>query len=379
MKANLILSVFILIFSLSCKESSKTDEKTIKIDLTKVDNPSCGDIFSKIEIIPLETSPNCLINGIEKNVFFRGRYYLMDRDELSVLVFDEKGKFCFKIKNIGEGPGEYTMLHDFEINRFTNQIEILTANPARIICFDLEGNYLKEFRFPKGILSPTKFSTISKDSALIFCQTDSHRLFSFDKKNVSIKDLNHHIPNPASLSFDPLPFGLYISFFGQNGQIIYHETLTNNVYRYENEQITLKYRWDFGKYNFDVDKLLKNQPTKYYIDLLENSNFAWHFYYNVENDKYIVTNFIFKKKAYCLFYNKTTKNYKLITGFKEGGFPPNSPITFDKGLIGIIHPTMITTFFPDGCLPAETQKKIESMDEENNPVLVKCYFNESSM
>ncbi|HEX3009947.1 MAG TPA: 6-bladed beta-propeller, partial [Bacteroidales bacterium] len=74
-------------------------------------------MFSKIEMIPLETSPNCLIKSIDKKVFFRGRYYLMDRYELSVLVFDEKGKFCFKIKNVGEGPGEYTMLHDFGINR----------------------------------------------------------------------------------------------------------------------------------------------------------------------------------------------------------------------------------------------------------------------
>ncbi|HEX3009418.1 MAG TPA: hypothetical protein VHO90_17565, partial [Bacteroidales bacterium] len=63
----------------------------------------------------------------------------------------------------------------------------------------------------------------------------------------------------------------------------------------------------------------------------------------------------------------------------EGGFPPNSPIVFDKGVIGDIHPTMINTFFPEGCLPAETQKKVESMDEESNPVLVKCYFNERLM
>ncbi|MDR2119830.1 MAG: 6-bladed beta-propeller [Tannerella sp.] len=93
---------------------------TITVDFDKPDEASVFDYFKSVELIPLETNQDVLIGQLRKIIFHNGRYYTFDRQQQTVHVFDDKGKFIFKIDGRGQGPDEYPSLDDmpaFRMNR----------------------------------------------------------------------------------------------------------------------------------------------------------------------------------------------------------------------------------------------------------------------
>lgn len=67
------------------------------------------DLFSKIEIIPLETSDSCLLMDVEKIVHVDSLLYVFDSRRPALYVFDEKGAFVRQISRWGDGPGDHLL------------------------------------------------------------------------------------------------------------------------------------------------------------------------------------------------------------------------------------------------------------------------------
>jgi hypothetical protein len=102
-------------------------DNRIAVDLKKTQKASIFDYVKHIELIPLETGDNVLIGKLEKIIFHQNRYYILDTHhaQFIVFVFDETGKYIFKIDKRGRGPGEYTELYDIIINPFTDHLDLL--------------------------------------------------------------------------------------------------------------------------------------------------------------------------------------------------------------------------------------------------------------
>jgi hypothetical protein len=76
-------------------------------------------------------------------------------DDKQLLKFNKDGKFLANLQKIGEGPGEYSDVYNFQIN--DNRLMINTAMPHKILIFDLSGGLIKEMRLnaaqgPKWVL-----------------------------------------------------------------------------------------------------------------------------------------------------------------------------------------------------------------------------------
>ena len=71
----------------------------IKADLTKPQEASLFDYFSHIELIPLETSDDVLVGNIKKIIYCQNRYYILDLQQQTILVFDDSGKFLFILED----------------------------------------------------------------------------------------------------------------------------------------------------------------------------------------------------------------------------------------------------------------------------------------
>lgn len=73
-----LTSIILVVLFLIYKCSPSTNSSNIYIDLDANRQISISDIFSKINIIPLETTEECLIGNINKLIKHDSTYYLLD-------------------------------------------------------------------------------------------------------------------------------------------------------------------------------------------------------------------------------------------------------------------------------------------------------------
>ncbi|MGL4805215.1 MAG: hypothetical protein ACRC26_02595 [Bacteroidales bacterium] len=74
-----------------------------------------------------------------------------------------------------------------------------------------------------------------------------------------------------------------------------------------------------------------------------------------------------------LFYNRQEHNYQLCEKFREGVDIYPGFMT-DKYMIGINDETGNSLVLTNTILDANEQRKLEALDDESNPTLVKYYF-----
>lgn len=73
-----------------------------------------------IVFVPLETNDQSLISSINKILYRDGVYYIFDKIQAMIFLFNANGSFITKIHNIGNGPGEYADISDFDLDADLN-------------------------------------------------------------------------------------------------------------------------------------------------------------------------------------------------------------------------------------------------------------------
>lgn len=122
--------------------------KQVNVPITKTPSKTTPFLLSSIcdtiKYIKLETSKECLLADIDKIKYHNKKLYILDRRvSKSLFIFDLEGKFINKIKRIGRGPGEYTLLQNFFIDKKNNQLVLFSDN-HKLLYFDCTGKYLSE-------------------------------------------------------------------------------------------------------------------------------------------------------------------------------------------------------------------------------------------
>ncbi len=100
-----VFILLIVVFFTMCKQKPQTDG-AIFVDLDRPEKVSLFDYFRSIELIPLETSSDVLIAGIMKMIVYQDKYYALDKNQCIIFVFDETGKFLYKIGKRGGKASE---------------------------------------------------------------------------------------------------------------------------------------------------------------------------------------------------------------------------------------------------------------------------------
>ena len=81
-----------------CNEDRQNEKDSdifqINIPLTSGDKPLFADsLFCGKEIVPLETTPECLISQIDKLEIADAKLYLLDDEQDFIFIFSRQGKF----------------------------------------------------------------------------------------------------------------------------------------------------------------------------------------------------------------------------------------------------------------------------------------------
>jgi hypothetical protein len=233
------------------------DSDTLKIDINGVvEYIDLSGIFTKVDYIPLETSPQCLIGSIDKMAVNGNRFFILDQQTLSVLIFDTEGRFIHKIMQVGRGPHEYETLTNFFLDVENNRI-ILDA-VSRFLYFDLDTYaFIKEERAAVksecAYLGNETFAYYLKNAVW----NGEYNLFADRQGQV----VYQHLPIPKELNGFTFSKGYNFSQPDENGDVFFIEMFHDVVYRLNADSMTVAWYIDFGK-NRLPDGFFNNIPRE---------------------------------------------------------------------------------------------------------------------
>ena len=144
---------FLLLFAsllASCSKSANGNEgKNVlhaKLEKTEV---SLKDLFSKIEVIPLETNDTALMDHIHRVREVDGKYYILSEEYpgfsyITTMVFDAEGNFLHTIGKKGQGPGEYPwLIYDMDIDVKKNLVYMFSPD-GKFYLYRLDGSFVRK-------------------------------------------------------------------------------------------------------------------------------------------------------------------------------------------------------------------------------------------
>ena len=121
------------------KRQNKTNYLVKETEIQQYNSDKLSDIVEYFDIVPLDTSDDCLLGEINVIKKRAGRYYIRTNDN-RLDVFNENGKHLMKVGGVGQGPGEYTAICDFDADN--DHIYILV--PGKILKYDNNGTFQTE-------------------------------------------------------------------------------------------------------------------------------------------------------------------------------------------------------------------------------------------
>ena len=161
-----LIYTLLIVLVTSCNKTIDISYKTLHSDLDHYQSIPTEKLFSKIEIISLETNEQSLIQKISKVIEYNSRLYILDSRQKAILIFDKAGKFISKIHTVGRAPSEYSLLYDIAINTYSETLEALDPM-GKIITYDLKGNYISSIYLPHPPMAYHLISILNKDSILL--------------------------------------------------------------------------------------------------------------------------------------------------------------------------------------------------------------------
>lgn len=376
---NIFIYSLLISIILSCSNNvNKTyKEKTI----TYIDNNNLKsnfeitDIFSAIEIIPLETSTNAIIGRLGRVFVHNNQFYIKDNQQSSITIFDNNGKLLFSTKAlIGIGPNEYMMCGAYTINRFNNNIMILDYLKSDIKEFSTSGELIRRIRIPKDLRFVTDFILTNNQQIVFYSNVGfqnneySLKLFDIEKEKI-IKEIVKLPSN--SINTTTTINNLYL----HNDTICFNYSFpssTDTYYIDNNNDIHIKYKYDFGKIDFNNDIRKANLDNKFMKNYYEKYAIIFEKY---ENDKYIFLAFFHKESSYLTFYDKVNN----LTRIRKNNKKPflTSPNYVDNEYIYfIVMPEHLTHILDDELLTYEQREYVQKVSDDDNYVVVKYKLKE---
>lgn len=372
-------NIFILLFTLCFVMCApRQSDNTISVDLDHPEKASLFDYFRSIELIPLETSSDALVQALTKVVEHKDKYYALDKPQCLIFVFDKAGKFLYKIGKKGQGAGEYAFISDFNINPFSGNLEILEPY-GRIHVYSVLGDYIETKR-----ISYPEFKVAHSLAALDNDIYVSHSLF--EPKKIAYFDLNKQKLLHEEFEED-MAIGSYSQIpYQYKDEWFFYRPFHPIVYKIEKKQLEASFKFDFGKYTKDGRTAVLSQEAKMNFTKNKEEMYA-QFSYMIQavrhNDKYIFASVLWKDNDHRanIIYDKSTGKSKYIIEFDEkvwfNSYRGEEIIVTDQYAMMPIQWVDLKKRVTKEMLNDKQQiilEKLLQANMEQNPILIKYWF-----
>jgi hypothetical protein len=353
-------------------------DNRIPVDLDNPKKASLFDYFKQIELTPLETNNDVLIGGrLDKIIAHQNCYYILDAQQNVFFVFDAAGQFVSKIDKRGNGPGEYSHIYNMIINSFTGNIDIFELS-GRIHSYDLSGNHVNTIRVADQtagieLIAILNLAALSKKMYVILSKNRPFQINYFDTEANKIVHQEYEESRFAEILGGPY------AFYEYHGKWYFSRPLFPETYELSPDSLVKAYTWDFGKYNYDANKIgLSNAMSGGGSDLREVAmQLPYIIHYEGQNNRHVMA-LIWRdndKYAY-LMYDKSTQECKFIERFDESAaFRPY--VVTNEYVLSYCNHGNLENYISKEMLDEVNLQKFEDLieaEEEMNPILIKYYF-----
>lgn len=364
----LIKTIFICLFAIACQNNTSSKDSIYIAPNNSI--PQFSDVFSKVEIIPLETSDSCLIANINKIIYYNDTIYLLDQKQSQLFIFNGLGKFLWKLDKLGRAPGEYLNIEDFVINPQNKNIEIISATGQYII-YNSQGKMLESYQIP--VRAVHEFYPIDENLTVFYEKFNEGTLSIYSKKE---KKKIYEKAMSENYIVQNTPYKAITSPFSYNeGQLFFLATDQKKVYRILASPPYLKeyQRFNFGDLDYDIKKLPKDREATFYVE--ENQEYLK--IYDIadfkETSEQMVIYFIYDKFWHTTFYNKKTKQVNTLN--KKSGIMIYYPFDCNTCFLSSVVPAnLIERQVKKEWVGQEEWGKIQELPMDANPVILKYYF-----
>ena len=373
-------------------------ENLSNIDIIPVDvhraTESSSAFIDHIEVLPLETNDSSIVTKGRIIAYNKGMdAYAIYNSHHIVATFDGNGRFIGSSQKVkGGGPEEYTMALDIKFNPYLNGIDLL--NPYGIIyTYSLDFDFIQkrtlkpEFVFD-GLLP------LSKDEYIFSIPN------VWVNQELVFADLNSQAQYTANYG-GTISAGNSLSkvWFYQENENYYFIPQGVNYYIYQidkdrKELIPIVYL-DFGDDSISEEELpgratgeRTNIEGTYKYDkkrIYYGEELQERFLYVFESDLIVPSYKLFNKDYVYIYLSKSKRafgtyiyNRKQEKGFflkyeKPSLIPPCFWIE-DNVLMAISDAFYAKEYVIPSLMSPEEMKKIENLDDEDNPVIFKYYL-----
>ena len=286
-----------------CSYKDESGFLTIPIDVNQNEPLSLSDIADTVEQVKLEISD---LPKSRKKIIFSESYIVLlvvelEKNNSQIIVFDNNGKFMNQIGSTGQGKGRYG--HIFDIATDFKNKKIYVSTPSKIICYDIEGNFINE--------SPLK--------EMVYLSFLKNKLFSFadrleagDVSKHKIRNMIYEINDKLSISdsieirkidlndnfYLSLDDRNYLTCMGGDETYLFHPVnipdnllhkpiITDTLYLFENKTLIPHLRINFG----DKDKkrmieyIYRNMRYVFVKHMKRMNEDRCFFYYDMKEKK----------------------------------------------------------------------------------------------
>lgn len=354
-----------LFFCACSKNEQVTDIKTIVVN---DDNEFDINNIISYKFIPLETSENCLISNIKQTKIIDDKIYINNEGN-NLLVFDISGKFITQIGNKGNGPGEYRLISNFNIDKKKEIISIADGGQARMIYYNLE-NYkpIKTKKTPPFIdCNWLANGNIAWYFVRGYKSKNKDRYF-IKITNKDLKELNHLYPLDIELQY---PIAIGSTFYTLNKKCYFNLPHIPTIYEVTSSNIIPVYQLNLGIHKFAPQEWMGHEAERNYSAIVNTDYISAQ--NTQETDDYVCVGYCARgANAYIGFYNKKTEKsckYSLPEFIRHTGLTGTSIVNnvYEDSFITALNASVLKRN-PYSKIP-ELKSISESINEEDNPVI----------
>jgi len=291
-----------LFFCLTCCSDENLPEKYPVIGISNsighYQRVYCSDLFSSIELIPLETNENCLIGQItgffvvlvnDSMIFIRSNAFWGSWDGIYLYVFDHSGKFLNQIGMYGRGPGEYQRLGNIFLNH--DKPTIFLDNSTNILEYEFGGKYIRSIRIPDIDNRPLSQCSYVGDNIFVgqvsYHGKNDYKYCLFDQNSTITECFPSYIffdrVKDFASSYDRALYPVRV-----DNRFYLKDFVNDTLYVLSNSILQPAYIFDMGKYSFPkkhLENLLLEEKTNTILFSVFPTGFVGtpeYFFYEIE-------------------------------------------------------------------------------------------------
>ena len=252
MKRLLPIILFLIVSACSPKEIVSSDDDLQIISIEEITKVTEDNLITNRGEVKFEMTDSSTIGRIDKMIIHKEKIYVLNtRVTESLYIFSLEGKILRRIHSIGEAEDQFFLPFDFNINRTTDEINILDVRQRKMLNYSLDGDFKNQHKINGQI---SQFASLNKDTFVFHIDgrgdnpAEKKQLLHIANKsndNTLLTGLSEY----GSTDFINISNNLTFS----TDRLLYMQSMHDSIYMVTADEIKPIFSIDFNGHNITSD------------------------------------------------------------------------------------------------------------------------------